>query len=54
MRGERIMLVSINIDKDLLDKQIELLLDHVYDDKETELWGIVEMLENIKDQIDPP
>ena len=38
-----------NVDMMLLQRQRQLLIAKLWDDKDSELWGLVEMLDEIED-----
>jgi hypothetical protein len=48
MKKLRIIEVK-NVDMMLLQRQRQLLIAKLWDDKDSELWGLVEMLDEIED-----
>ena len=43
-----------NIDTDMLNEQRMLLIDRIWDDEDTPLWGLVNMLDDWYDNTYPP
>lgn len=49
-------MLDLNIDKNLLAEQKQLLLEAIWDvddqDKRYKLWGLVEMIDHIQDKLE--